>query len=133
MALSAKNVSGSTAIQNQKCDDDMKIEKFESVTTAELPKVDTPGVDALLKDFATINSSGSPITFGVFRLNKGEDLPYGYEFDEFKIVLEGEFKVTDEHGVANTFKAGDVMQFKKGAKTWFSTPSTGLAFFVAQR
>lgn len=111
----------------------MKIEKFESVTTASLPKVDMPGVDALLKDFATVNSTGKPLTFGVFRLNKGDALPYTYEFDEFKLVLEGEVSVSDDTGAATHFKAGDVMQFKNGAKTVFATQSTALCFFVAQR
>ncbi|SCY84529.1 cupin domain-containing protein [Rhizobium sp. NFACC06-2] len=111
----------------------MGIQKFESVTAADLPRVDMPGVDALLKDFATVNSSGSPITFGVFRLNRGEALPYTYEFDEFKLVVEGEFTVSDGNGDIKTFKAGDVMQFTKGTETTFTTSSTGLAYFVAQR
>jgi uncharacterized cupin superfamily protein len=111
----------------------MKIEKFEAVTTAELPKLDIPKVNALQKDFASVNSAGSPLTFGVFRLNEGEALPYTYEFDEFKLVLEGEFTVTDDSGTATKFKAGDVMQFKKGTTATFSTSSTGLAYYVAQR
>ncbi len=111
----------------------MSIQKFDSVTSASLNKVAIPGVNAWDKDFATANSSGSPITFGVFRLNSGEVLPYTYEFDEFKLVLEGEFTVSDDTGVSETFKAGDVMQFKKGTKALFSTPSAGLAYYVAQR
>jgi ethanolamine utilization protein EutQ (cupin superfamily) len=111
----------------------MLIQKFAGVTTADLPSVDIPNVDALLKDFATLNSSGSPITFGVFRMGQGEVLPYTYEFDEFKLVLEGEIAVTDDAGAEMLFKAGDVIQFTKGAKVAFSSPSTGLTFYVAQR
>jgi len=111
----------------------MKLEKLESVTTAALNKVDLPNVDALSRDFATVNSTGAPLTFGVFRMNSGEGFPFTYEFDEFKLVLEGEITVTDDKGVANKFKAGDVMQFRKGAKVTFSTASTALTFYVAQR
>lgn len=111
----------------------MGIEKFQSVTTSFLPGFDIPNVDALGKDFATASSGSAPLTFGMFRMNKGEALPYTYEFDEFKLVLEGEITVTDDTGAVHKFKAGDVMQFGKDMKVTFSSPSTGLAFFVAQR
>lgn len=111
----------------------MKVEKFSSVTASELPSYGVPDVSALGKDFSTSHTGEAPITFGVFRMNSGESLVYSYEFDEFKLVLEGEITVTDDQGVSEEFRAGDVMQFRKGTTVSFSSASTGLAFYVAQR
>ena len=111
----------------------MTLHKFASVTTADLPSLDLPGIDALMKDFATQGTNGAPITFGMFRMSSGEPLAYDYEFDEYKLVLEGEIDVKDESGTTTTFTTGDVIQFAKGDKVVFSSASTGLAFYVAQR
>lgn len=111
----------------------MTIQKFANVIPADLPALEVPGVDALMKDFATKASNGAPITFGMFRMSKGEPLPYEYEFDEYKLVLEGELSVKDESGTTTSFTAGDVIEFAKGTKAVFSSPSTALTFYVAQR
>lgn len=47
-----------------------------------------------------------------------------------KIILEGEFEISDETGQKVTAKPGDVFFFPKGAKITFSTISYGLAFYV---
>lgn len=47
-----------------------------------------------------------------------------------KIILEGEFEISDETGKKVTAKPGDVFYFPKGAKITFTTPSYGLAFYV---
>jgi hypothetical protein len=47
-----------------------------------------------------------------------------------KIILEGEFEISDETGQKVTAKPGDVFYFPKGSKITFSTPSYGLAFYV---
>ena len=111
----------------------MTIQKFADMVPAELPALNVPGVDALMKDFATKSSDGAPVTCGMFRMSKGEPLPYEYEFDEYKLVLEGELSVADESGVTTTFTKGDVIEFAKGTKAVFSSPSTALTFYVAQR
>lgn len=111
----------------------MFVQKIEAATSAPLPALDIPGVDALMKDFATLSSGAAPITFGLFRMSKGEALPYEYAFDEFKIVLDGEVDVTDQSGTVTSFKAGDVIQFTKGAKVVFTTETTALTAYVAQR
>jgi uncharacterized cupin superfamily protein len=61
-------------------------------------------------------------------------LPYSYGFDEFKLVLEGEMTVEDEgSGQVYELKAGDLIQFSAGTKVSFSSQSSGLALYVAQR
>lgn len=47
-----------------------------------------------------------------------------------KIILEGEYEISDETGQKVTAKPGDVFYFPKGAKITFTTPSYGLAFYV---
>ncbi|KAH8431541.1 cupin domain-containing protein [Aspergillus melleus] len=74
-----------------------------------------------------------PITAGFYRLEKGTPLVYEYPYDEMKIILEGEFEISDETGQKVTASPGDVFHFPKGSKITFSTPSYGLAFFTGQK
>jgi ethanolamine utilization protein EutQ (cupin superfamily) len=48
-----------------------------------------------------------------------------------KIILEGEFEISDETGQKVTASPGDVFYFPKGATITFTTPSYGLAFYVS--
>jgi ethanolamine utilization protein EutQ (cupin superfamily) len=73
------------------------------------------------------------ISSGFFRLEKGTPLVYSYWYDEMKIILEGEFHISDECGNSVIGKPGDVFKFPKGCKITFDTPTMGLAFFVGQR
>ncbi|KAI5813281.1 RmlC-like cupin domain-containing protein [Pyronema omphalodes] len=74
-----------------------------------------------------------PISAGLYRLEKGEPLVYTYTYDEMKIILEGEYQISDETGQTVTAKPGDVFFFEKGAKITFTTPDYGLAFYCGQR
>lgn len=49
-----------------------------------------------------------------------------------KIILEGEFEISDETGQKVTATPGDVFYFPEGVTITFSTPSYGLAFFVCE-
>ena len=55
-----------------------------------------------------------PIAAGVYRLEAGKELVYPYSYNEMKIILEGEFQITDETGYSVTAKPGDVFYFEKG-------------------
>lgn len=74
-----------------------------------------------------------PISAGFYRLEKGTPLTYEYSYDEMKIILEGEYEISDETGQKVTALPGDVFHFPKGSKITFTTPSYGLAFFVSER
>lgn len=76
------------------------------------------------------NDADKPISCGLYRLEKGTPLVYEYTYDEMKIILEGEFEISDGTGQKVTAKPGDVFYFPKGAKITFTTPSYGLAFYV---
>ncbi|KAF8250565.1 hypothetical protein K440DRAFT_541441 [Wilcoxina mikolae CBS 423.85] len=73
-----------------------------------------------------------PISAGFYRLEKGEPLVYTYTYHEMKIIVEGEYQISDESGLSLTAKPGDVFFFEKGATITFSTPDYGLAFYCGQ-
>ncbi|KAB8231946.1 hypothetical protein ETB97_004816 [Aspergillus alliaceus] len=77
------------------------------------------------------NDPEKPISGGFYRLEKGTPLVYEYHYDETKIIVEGEFEISDETGQKVTAGPGDVFYFPKGSKITFTTPSYGLAFYVS--
>lgn len=50
-----------------------------------------------------------------------------------KIVVDGEFDVSDGTGQTVHATRGDVFYFPKGSVITFSTPTFGLGFFCGQR
>lgn len=80
--------------------------------------------------FSTKNDPDKPVSAGFFRLEKGTPLEYEYTYHEMKIILEGEFIISDETGQKVTAGLGDVFYFPKGSKITFETRSYGLAFYV---
>src|SRR5215213_1749301 len=59
-----------------------------------LPSMEVPGVNAFIGDtFA--NPEGSELCSGFFELKAGQPLEYTYTYDEMKVVVEGEFHLTD--------------------------------------
>ncbi len=111
----------------------MNIRVFPAVTSQQLTDLKIPSTVALLDDLGSTGSKNSPMTAGLFRMGRGEALSYSYEFEEFKLVLEGEMTVTDDSGKVFDLKAGDLVHFSSGAKVKFSSRSSGLAFYCAQR
>ena len=77
------------------------------------------------------NDPQKPISAGFYRLEKGTPLVYTYHYDEMKIILEGEYEISDETGQKVTARPGDVFYFPKGATITFTTPNYGLAFYVS--
>lgn len=82
-----------------------------------------------------VNPDGSEMCCGYFELQHTDDpLYYEYEYDEMKVVLEGEFLLENkETGQSLVAKAKDVIFFPKGSKIYFSTPDRALAFYTGQR
>lgn len=50
-----------------------------------------------------------------------------------KIVVDGDFEISDENGQSVKAKKGDVFFFPKGSVITFKTEEGGLGFFVGQR
>jgi ethanolamine utilization protein EutQ (cupin superfamily) len=78
-------------------------------------------------------SPDTPISAGLYRLEKGEPLVYTYGYDEMKILLEGDMTISDGTGQKVTATKGDVFFFPKGATITFTTSDYGLAFYCGQR
>ncbi|KAJ5203762.1 ethanolamine utilization protein (EutQ) [Penicillium cinerascens] len=79
------------------------------------------------------DNAEKPVSCGFYRLEKGTPLVYTYTYDEMKIILEGQFEISDETGQKVTASPGDVFYFPKGAKITFTTEDYGLAFYTGQR
>lgn len=102
-----------------------------------LPKMDEadyPGTEGFIGDVYE-NPSGSAMCSGFFELRHSDaPLYYEYEYDEMKVVLEGEFLLENkETGQVTTARAKDAIFFPKGSKIYFSTPSYALAFYAGHR
>jgi len=106
---------------------------YEKGQTTELESMNTEGVNAFIKDIVFSNDPDSPITCGLFRMEKGKSLQYNYTYDEAKIILEGEMTISEEGGDTVEAKAGDILYIGKGAKMTFSSNSYGLEFYCGQR
>lgn len=99
-----------------------------------MPEADYPGTEGYIADVYE-NPDGSVMCSGYFELHQtDEPLVYHYEYDEMKVVLEGEFLLEDtETGQTAIAKAKDAIFFPKGSRIAFSTPSYALAFYAGHR
>ncbi|WP_332641986.1 hypothetical protein [Aeromicrobium sp.] len=103
----------------------------------DLPKMaadEYPGTEGFIGDVYE-NPDSSVMCSGFFEL-KHSDAPlfYEYEYDEMKVVLEGEFLLENkETGQTQVARAKDAIFFPKGSKIYFSTPSYALAFYTGHR
>jgi ethanolamine utilization protein EutQ (cupin superfamily) len=104
-------------------------EKLPPMSAQEYP--DTEGYI----DDVYANPDGSPMCSGYFELRHTDaPLDYRYEYDEMKIVLEGEFRLENpDTGQVEIARAKDAIFFPKGSRILFSTPDRALAFYVGYR
>jgi ethanolamine utilization protein EutQ len=81
------------------------------------------------------NPDGSAMCSGFFELrHTDEPLLYVYEYDEMKVVLEGEFLLEDvDTGQTSVARAKDAIFFPAGSRINFSTPDRALAFYTGHR
>ena len=98
-----------------------------------LPSMQVDGVQAFIGDtFA--NPGGAEICSGFFELLAGEPLDYEYTYDEMKVVVEGEFHLTDlDSGQQVVARPKDVLFFPKGSRIRFETPERALGFYTGHR
>ena len=99
-----------------------------------MPDAEYPGTEGFIGDFYE-NPDGSEMCSGYFELRHTDaPLYYEYEYDEMKVVLEGEFLLENkETGQKTVAKAKDAIFFPKGSKIYFSTPDYALAFYAGHR
>ena len=97
------------------------------------PSMNVAGVPAWLGDTFISADKDKTICAGFFRLEKGNPLVYTYDYEEMKIIVEGEFNITDQTGQKVNAKPGDVLYFADGDTITFETPSHAIGFFCGQR
>lgn len=78
-------------------------------------------------------SPTAPISAGFYRLDPGPELVYTYTYDEMKIIVDGDFEISDETGKSVKAVKGDVFFFPKGSKIIFRTEKGGLGWYCGQR
>ncbi|KAJ7874460.1 ethanolamine utilization protein EutQ, partial [Mycena leptocephala] len=71
------------------------------------------------------SSPENPLTSGFFRLEPGTPLDYTYTYHEMKIILAGDFTISDASGQTVHAKPGDVFEFPKGSRINFKTEKGG--------
>jgi ethanolamine utilization protein EutQ len=99
----------------------------------DLPSMNEPGVDAAIGDSFS-NPGGSAISAGFFELKASEPLVYEYTYDEMKVVVQGEFILTDQAtGDVVHAKERDVLFFPRGTTVKFETPDYALGFYTGHR
>jgi len=111
----------------------MTIRKLENAFTFNVTDLKLPNIKAFMSDILTSENKDAPITCGLFKQEVGEPCPYTYEAEEFKILIEGDLSVTNDRGEVFDMKPGEILFFGKGENVKFSSKSSGLAFYVAQR
>lgn len=98
-----------------------------------LPGMDAPGSEAFIADSLS-NPEGSAISCGFFELKASEPLVYEYTYDEMKVVIQGEFILTDQAtGEVTRAKERDILFFPKGTTVKFETPDYALGFYTGHR
>lgn len=65
--------------------------------------------NAFLGDVAVSTDATAPISAGFYRLEKGTPLVYEYTYHEMKIIVDGEFDISDETGQKVHAVKGDVL------------------------
>jgi ethanolamine utilization protein EutQ len=91
------------------------------------------GCEAFNGDSLT-NPEGSVMSAGFFELKASKPLVYEYTYDEMKVVIKGEFILTDmATGEVTKAKERDVLFFPKGTTVKFETTDYALGFFTGDR
>lgn len=102
--------------------------------SAPQPDMGVEGVNATFGDTVISDSKDKTIVGGFFHLNNSDKpLVYTYDYEEMKIIVAGEFIISDESGQKVHAHVGDVLYFGNGETITFETPTKGTGFFVGQR
>ena len=111
----------------------MSMKYFQGAQAQGIPSMNLDSINAFLSEVQASDSDTAPMTCGFFKMEAGNALEYTYNYDEFKILLEGELTISEKDGETATMNCGDVIFFEKGTTVTFSSNSSGTAFYVGQR
>lgn len=98
------------------------------------PSMNVKDVSAWLGDTFVSDDKEKTICAGFFHLETGKPLDFTYDYDEMKVVVEGEFIITDVNtGLKVHAKVGDALYFAAGDHCVFETPNRAVGYFCGQR
>ena len=106
---------------------------FPKIIETALPPMEDEGTAVYLDDLVVSKDAEKPLSSWLFRLERGKQLTYTYTYHEMKLIIDGEFRITDETGTEVIATTGDLLYFPKGSTITFSTPDYGVGFFCGQR
>ncbi|PTR31041.1 ethanolamine utilization protein EutQ [Rhodococcus sp. OK519] len=100
----------------------------------QMPLDEFPGTRGYIADVHP-NPEGSAMASGYFELLHTEaPLDYVYEYDEMKVVLDGELRLENlDTGQVEVAGPRDAIFFPAGSRIRFTTPDRALAFYVGLR
>ncbi len=105
---------------------------FKSVKSKPIASMNVPGVNAYFEDVVGSSDPKSPLSCGLFKIEKGKPLVYTYDYDDSKYILDGHIYFSDGTQKVKG-EPGDVMFFPKGSTITFSTDKSGVAWACGQR
>ena len=105
---------------------------FKNVQKNPIASMNEPGVNAYFEDVVGSGSKTSPLSCGLFKIEKGKPLVYTYDYDDAKIILDGHIYFSDGTQKVKG-QPGDVLFFPKGSTITFSTDKSGVAWACGQR
>ncbi len=103
------------------------------ILSEKLPNMAELGPNAYLDDFVVTDDADKPMTAGLFRLEAGDAVTYEYTYHEMKLIVDGEFDITDTTGQSVHATRGDLLYFPRGSVITFSTRTHGVGYFCGQR
>lgn len=110
-----------------------KMKTFKNAQSMDIAPMDIEGKNAYLSDIVSSKDADAPITCGLFKMEKGDPLTYTYDYDEAKIIIEGEMTIAEKGGETFDAVVGDIIFFDKGATITFTSKSYGIGFICGQR
>ena len=105
---------------------------FDNAQSQPISSMNEPGVKAYFEDIVSSADPTAPISCGMFKIEKGNPLVYTYDYDDIKLVVDGQITFSDGEQEVTANK-GDVLFFPKGATITFSSDDVGQAFACGQR
>jgi ethanolamine utilization protein EutQ (cupin superfamily) len=98
----------------------MPLKHAPNAQRMELPSMNVAATQAFLADVHISNDNAKPITCGFFRMERGPALVQDYNYEEMKVIVEGEMIISDETGQSVEARPGDVFYFANGSRITFA-------------
>lgn len=129
----ASGVAYSTGIFAHGADDEStEMQYIQDAKDLNIRQLDGDNANAFLEDIVTSGDKETPISCGLFRMEKGNPLTYTYEYPEAKVILEGQMTISDGKTTVSA-EPGDVLFFPINSTITFSSSDYGLGFTCGLR